>query len=119
MSQLFMFWFADDYGLINGLFPLITLLFYPVFIYICTLICNEIKAKFIITSVSIFLMFFLTTLIYFVSPYQIINYGTNAQKEKLNYCIKQYQQSKNVDLDTIMNNHLLEVMQTCDQKVSF
>lgn len=45
--------------------------------------------------------------------------GTNAQKEKLNYCIKQYQQSKNVDLDTIMNNHLLEVMQTCDQKVSF
>lgn len=82
-------------------------------------ICNEIKAQLIIISVSIPLIFFLATLIYFVSPYQIINYGTNAQKEKLNHCIKQYQQSKNVDLDTIMNNHLLEVMQTCDQKVSF
>lgn len=114
-----MFWFADDYGLISGPFALITMFVYLAFIYIFMRICNEIKAKFIITSASILLMFFLTTLIYFVSPYQIINYGTNAQKEKLNYCIKQYQQSKNVDLDTIMNNHLLEVMQTCDQKVSF
>ena len=114
-----MFWFADDYGLISGPFALITMFVYLAFIYICTLICNEIKAKFIITSVSVLLIFFLTTLIYFVSPYQIKNYGTNVQKEKLNYCIKQYQQSKNVDLDTLMNNHLLEVMQTCDQKVSF
>ena len=107
-------WFADDYGLISGLFALITLLFYLAFIYICTLICNEIKAKFIITSVSILLMFFLTTIIYFVSPYKIMEYGTNVQKEKMNYCIKQYQQSRNVDLDTIMNNYLIEAMQKCD-----
>ena len=114
MNELYMLLFADDYGLISGLFALITLLFYLAFIYICTLICNEIKAKFIITSVSILLMFFLTTIIYFVSPYQIINYGTNAQKEKMDYCIKQYQQSRKVDLDTIMNNHLIDVMQRCD-----
>ena len=116
MTQLFMLWFADDYGLINGLFSLIIMFFYPAFIYICAYTCNEIKAKFIITSVSILLIFFLTTIIYFVSPYQIVNYGTNAQKEKMNYCIKQYQQSRKVDLNTIMKNHLLEVMQTCDDK---
>lgn len=114
MNELYMRWFADDYGLISGLFALITLLFYLAFIYICTLICNEIKAKFIITSVSILLMFFLTTIIYFVSPYKIMEYGTNVQKEKMNYCIKQYQQSRNVDLDTIMNNYLIEAMQKCD-----
>lgn len=116
MNELFMLWFADDYGLVNGLFALITLLFYPVFIYICTFICNEIKAKFIITSVSVLLIFFLATIIYFVSPYKIAKYGTNAQKEKLNYCIKQYQQSRKsgLDADEIMNNYLLEVMYTCD-----
>lgn len=32
----------------------------------------------------------------------------------MNYCIKQYQQSRNVDLDTIMNNYLIEAMQKCD-----
>lgn len=106
--------FADDYGLISSLFSLIVLFVYVAFIYICTYTCNEIKAKFIITSVSILLIFFLVTVVYFVSPYQIINYGTNAQKEKLNYCIKQYQQSRNVDLDTIMNNYLIEAMQKCD-----
>lgn len=106
--------FADDYGLISSLFSLIVLFVYVAFIYICAYTCNEIKAKFIITSVSILLIFFLVTVVYFVSPYQIINYGTNAQKEKLNYCIKQYQQSRNVDLDTIMNNYLIEAMQKCD-----
>ena len=111
-----MFWFADDYGLISGLFALITMFVYLAFIYICMRICNEIKAKFIITSVSVLLIFFLTTIIYFVSPYKITKYGTNAQKEKLNYCIKQYQQSRKsgLDADEIMNNYLLEVMYTCD-----
>lgn len=116
MNQLFMLWFADDYGLISGLFSLITMFVYLAFIYICMHICNEIKAQFIITSVSIPLIFFLATLIYFVSPYKIMEYGTNAQKEKMNYCIKQYQQSRKVglDADTIMNNYLFEVMKTCD-----
>lgn len=109
-----MLWFADDYGLISGLFSLITMLLYLAFIYICAYICNETKAKLIITSVSILLIFFFATVIYFVSPYNIINYGTDAQKEKMNYCIQQYQKAKNVELDRIMNNHLLEVMQTCD-----
>ena len=108
--------FADDYGLISGLFSLITMFVYLAFIYICMNICNEIKAKFIITSVSILLIFFLATTIYFVSPYKIINYGTNAQKEKMNYCIKQYQQSRKsgLDADELINKYLLEVMQTCD-----
>ena len=110
MNEFYMLWFADDYGLISGLFSLITMFVYLAFIYIC----NEIKAKFIITSVSVLLIFFLATIIYFVSPYQIINYGTNAQKEKMNYCIQQYQQSRKVDLDAIINNYLLEVMKTCD-----
>lgn len=114
MNELYMLLFADDYGLISSLFSLIVLFVYVAFIYICAYTCNEIKAKFIITSVSILLIFFLVTVVYFVSPYQIINYGTNAQKEKLNYCIKQYQQSRNVDLDTIMNNYLIEAMQKCD-----
>lgn len=109
-----MLWFADDYGLISGLFSLITMLLYLAFIYTCAYICNETKAKLIITSVSILLIFFLATVIYFVSPYNIIKYGTDAQKEKMNYCIQQYQKAKNVELDRIMNNHLLEVMQTCD-----
>ena len=107
-------WFADDYGLISSLFSLIVLFVYVAFIYICAYTCNEIKAKFIITSVSILLIFFLVTVVYFVSPYQIINYGTNAQKEKMDYCIKRYQKSKNVELDIIMNNHLIDVMQRCD-----
>ena len=51
-------WFADDYGLISGLFSLIVLFVYVAFIYICAYTCNEIKAKFIITSVSILLIFF-------------------------------------------------------------
>ena len=106
--------FADDYGLISSLFSLIVLFVYVAFIYICAYTCNEIKAKFIITLVSILLMFFLTTIIYFVSPYKIMEYGTNVQKEKMNYCIKQYQESRNVDLDTIMNNYLIEAMQKCD-----
>ncbi len=114
MNELYMRWFADDYGLISRLFSLIVLFVYVAFIYICAYTCNEIKAKFIITSVSILLIFFLVTVVYFVSPYQIINYGTNAQKEKMDYCIKQYQKSKNVELDTIMNNHLIDVMQRCD-----
>ena len=111
-----MLWFADDYGLISGLFALITMFVYLAFIYICMRICNEIKAKFIITSVSVLLIFFLATIIYFVSPYKITKYGTNAQKEKLNYCIKQYQQSRKsgLDADEIMNHYLLEVMYTCD-----
>lgn len=107
-------WFADDYGLISRLFSLIVLFVYVAFIYICAYTCNEIKAKFIITSVSILLIFFLVTVVYFVSPYQIINYGTNTQKEKMDYCIKQYQKSKNVELDIIMNNHLIDVMERCD-----
>lgn len=116
MNELYMRWFADDYGLISRLFSLIVLFVYVAFIYICAYTCNEIKAKFIITSVSILLIFFLVTVVYFVSPYQIINYGTNTQKEKMDYCIKQYQQSRKVGLDedTIMNNYLLEVMHTCD-----
>lgn len=114
MNELYMRWFADDYGLISSLFSLIVLFVYVAFIYICAYTCNEIKAKFIITSVSILLIFFLVTVVYFVSPYQIINYGTNAQKEKMDYCIKRYQKSKNVELDIIMNNHLIDVMQRCD-----
>ncbi len=108
--------FADDYGLISGLFSLITMFVYLAFLYICMKFCNKIKAKFIITSVSILLIFFLLTVIYFVSPYNIMDHGTNVQKEKMNYCIKQYQQSRKVGLnaDAIMNNYLLEVMYTCD-----
>ena len=36
------------------------------------------------------------------------------KKKKMDYCIKQYQKSKNVELDTIMNNHLIDVMERCD-----
>lgn len=114
MTKMWMFLLVNDYGLISGLFSLITMFVYLAFIYICMHICNEIKAQFIITSVSIPLIFFLATLIYFVSPYKIMEYGTNVQKEKMNYCIKQYQQSRNVDLDTIMNNYLIEAIQKCD-----
>lgn len=48
--------FADDYGLISSLFSLIVLFVYVAFIYICAYTCNEIKAKFIITSVSILII---------------------------------------------------------------
>ena len=54
--------------------------------------------------------------LYIVSPLQIPDYGTESQKSKMAYCVKQYMQTEHVGLETITNKNLESIMRQCQER---
>ena len=103
MTGMWMFLLANNYGEIGYGMQLLSL----------------------IISVFLFLLFALIVLvitisfwhgIYVVSPSQIPDYGTESQKSKMVYCLKQYMQTEHVGLETITNENLDSIMQQCQER---
>lgn len=54
--------------------------------------------------------------LYIVSPSQIPDYGTQAQKSKMAYCVKQYMNIEHVSVEHITHENLKFIMQQCQER---
>ena len=118
MTKLFMFLFADDYGIIGGS-PTITgifILFATICIifYLITLWRNETESKKAILFPIVFLIF-LYYLFLTITPAKISEYGTDTQKSNLVRCVNQYTKSKHVSLETVTYENSMGIMRECKE----
>ena len=111
MTALFMSLLANDYG-ISG--------FYSAFL--CVLMCfiilliRKFDKKNIKKWAKLFLfvaLFIFYGDFFIVSPAKIPEYGTEAQKAKMTYCMQKYTQSKHIDLKTMNPDDMQRIMKQC------
>lgn len=119
MTKLFMFLFADDYGLfgtcpiLNAFFILVATII--VVLFIIDLWKSESEFKKVI-SLSTFYFVFLASLYYAfftITPVQIPEYGTDTQKSNLTRCVDRYTQSKHVRMDVVTYDNIISIMRDC------
>lgn len=112
MTSLFMSLLANDYG-ISGFYS--AFLYVPIMFLIICLI-SKFDKKMLKKCAWLFLcvvLFIFYGDFFIVSPAQIPEHGTNAQKAKMTYCFQQHTQSKNVDLKTMTPDDIQRIMEKC------
>ena len=95
MTKLLMYLLADDYGLINYfVFKVLIIVIFILFISkedgTPVFSCSYIMIT-IVTTISVF---FLSKAL--ISPKEISEYGTDAQKQKMVYCVQHYMKRNGV-----------------------
>lgn len=109
MNSLFMSLSVNDYAIISAWMIIFVLILFA-FSFVA------IDENPIIAGLSFILAFFLTYGLFTFDPAKIPEYGTEAQKAKMAYCVKQYTQSNNVGLEAVTHNNIKSIMQQCREQ---
>ena len=113
MTGMWMFLLANNYGEIGYGMEFLSWII-SIFLFLLFWAASD--------ELPLFALFVLVITIFFwhglyiVSPSQIPDYGTQAQKSKMAYCIKQYMQTEHVQLETITNENLESIMMKCQER---
>lgn len=113
MTGMWMFLLVNDYGLIGYGMQLLSLMI-SVFSFLLFWFTGDENPLFALIILVIIIFFWHG--LYVVSPSQIPDYGTQAQKSKMAYCVKQYMQTEYVGLETITNENLESIMMKCQER---
>lgn len=113
MTGIWMFLLVNDYGLIGYGMQLLSLMI-SVFSFLLFWFTGDENPLFALIILVIIIFFWHG--LYVVSPSQIPDYGTQAQKSKMAYCVKQYMQTEYVGLETITNENLESIMMKCQER---
>ena len=113
MTGMWMFLLANNYGEIGYGMQLLSLII-SVFLFLLFWASSDELPLFALIVLVITISFWHG--IYVVSPSQIPDYGTESQKSKMAYCVKQYMQTEHVGLETITNENLETIMQQCQER---
>ena len=107
MTTFWMFLFGGDYGLVSS----------GVVIFVFSLFfCSLYSSVADIPSITSLLFISFLVCLYglsVVKPAQIPEYGTESQKSKMAYCVKQYTQSNHVGFETVTNDNIEKIMTEC------
>ena len=109
MTSFFMSLLTNDYGIISRwMIMIFSILFILSFLSIDE---NPIIAGLLFIS-ALFLSYGLLTF----DLEKIPEYGTEAQKAKMAYCVKQYTQSNQVGLEAVTHANLESIMKQCHEQ---
>lgn len=114
MTGIWMFLLANNYGEIGYGMEILSLII-SIFLLLLFWDASD-KAPLFALIVLVITIFFWHGL-YIVSPSQIPDYGTQAQKSNMAYCIKQYMQTEHVGLETITNENIELIMMKCQEQL--
>lgn len=125
MTKLFMYLLADDYGFFNELiyFCFITSLLIIIFVFTVLKASTLDKEKeqrvwsisFVIyINVMMFGVVFVGIFSNYLSPKEIPEHGTYAQKQKIVYCVRQYRDA--LTLKDITRYNIVRIMSNCQEK---
>ena len=105
-----MFLFGNDYGLVSG-----GVVIFVFSLFFCSLYSSVAEIP---SITSLLFISFLVCLygLSVVKPAKISEYGTESQKSKVAYCVKQYMQTEHVGLETITHENLESIMQQCQER---
>lgn len=113
MTEMWMFLLVNDYGLMGYGMQLLSLII-SVFLFLLFWASSDELPLFALIVLVITISFWHG--MYVVSPSQIPDYGTESQKSKMTYCVKQYMQTEHVGLETITNENLESIMRQCQER---
>lgn len=121
MTKLFMFLFADDYGLfgtcpiLNGVFVLFATI--VIVVFTIKLWNSEAEYKKVIAWTSFYSVFLVSLYYAFftITPAKISEYGTNTQKSNLVRCVNEYTKYKHVSLDAVTYENIINIMRECKE----
>lgn len=110
MTTFWMFLFGNDYGLVSG-----GVVIFVFSLFFCSLYSSVAEIP---SITSLLFISFLVCLygLSVVKPAKISEYGTESQKSKMAYCVKQYMQTEHVGLETITNKNLESIMRQCQER---
>lgn len=110
MTTFWMFLFGNDYGLVSG-----GVVIFVFSLFFCSLYSSVAEIP---SITSLLFISFLVCLygLSVVKPAKISEYGTESQKSKVAYCVKQYMQTEHVGLETITHENLESIMQQCQER---
>lgn len=105
-----MFLFGGDYGFVS-----VGVVIFVFSLFFCSLYSSVADIP---SITSLLFISFLVCLygISVVKPAKIPEYGTESQKSKMTYCVKQYMQTEHVGLETITNENLESIMRQCQER---
>lgn len=106
MNSLFMSLSVNDYAIISAWIIIFVLILFA-FSFVA------IDENPIIAGLSFILALFLTYGIFTFDPEKIPEYGTEAQKAKMAYCVRKYTQSNKVGLESVTHDNIESIMKQC------
>ena len=109
MTSLFMSLSVNDYLVISAWMIMIALILFAFCFY--AIVENP-----IISGLSFISALFLSYGLLTFDIEKIPEYGTEAQKAKMAYCVKQYTQSNNVGLEAVTHDNLESIMKQCREQ---
>ena len=113
MTGMWMFLLANNYGEIGYGMAFLSLIISIFLLSLFGVARDELPLfALIILAITIFFWHGL----YIVSPSQIPDYGTQSQKSKMAYCVKQYMQTEHVNVENITHENLKFIMQQCQER---
>ena len=113
MTGMWMFLLANNYGEIGYGMAFLSLIISIFLLSLFGVARDELPLfALIILAITIFFWHGL----YIVSPSQIPDYGTQLQKSKMVYCVKQYMQTEHVNVENITHENLKFIMQQCQER---
>lgn len=107
MTSLFMS--LNDYVIISVWMSMLVSILFAISIF-------SIDENPIIAGSSFILALFLTYGLFTFNPEKIPDYGTESQKAKMAYCVKQYTQSNQVGLEAVTHDNLESIMKQCHEQ---
>lgn len=106
MTSFFMSLLTNDYGIISRwMIMIVSILFILSFL--------SIDENPIVAGLSCVLALFLLYGLIVVAPAKIPEYGTEAQKAKMAYCVQQHTQSNKVGLESVTHDNIESIMKQC------
>lgn len=113
MTGMWMFLLANNYGEIGYGMTFLSLIISIFLLLLLWAASDELPLfSLIVLAITIFFWHGL----YIVSPSQIPDYGTQAQKSKMAYCIQQYMNNEHVSVENINHENLKFIMQQCQER---
>ena len=113
MTGMWMFLLANNYGEIGDGMELLSWII-SIFLFLLFWVASDELPLFALILLVITISFWHG--LYVVSPSKIPDYGTESQKSKMAYCVKQYMQAEHAGLETITNENLESIMQQCQER---
>ena len=126
MPKLLMYLFANDYGFPNWLaFPFVVIFVLILLSFIVVLIARKMNKinQTLVFDMGVWLIvivIFIVFLIFgshipLISPKEIPEHGTDAQKAKMVYCVQQYMRRNGVGLQAVKQSNISEIMKECQE----
>ena len=109
MTSLFMSLLVNDYGIISVWATIIVTILFGISFPI-------LDENPIIAGLSFISALFLSYGLLTFDIEKIPEYGTEAQKAKMAYCVKQYTPSNNVGLEAVTHDNLESIMKQCREQ---